>query len=174
MASILEGKGIDKGFGGLQALNQVDVSIAQGKITGLIGPNGAGKTTLFNVLSGFLKPDRGQVMFKNLDITHKAPQAIVHQGIARSWQGLRLFENLTVLENIMMSIPRREKENPISILLTPWTRKKEKLERALEISRLVNIDRPGPICGSGIVLCGTEIGGRRQIARHRSRGPAAG
>ena len=139
MAGILEGKGIDKTFGGLQALKQVDVSIAQGKITGLIGPNGAGKTTLFNVLSGFLKPDRGQVTFKNTDITYKAPQAIVHQGIARSWQGLRLFGNLTVLENIMMSIPRGEKENSISTLLTPWSRNKEKSERALEISRLVNI-----------------------------------
>ena len=139
MAGILEGKGIDKAFGGLQALNQVDVSIAQGKITGLIGPNGAGKTTLFNVLSGFLKPDRGQVTFKNTDITDKAPQAIVNQGIARSWQGLRLFGNLTVLENIMMSIPRGEKESSISTLLTPWSRNKEKTERALQISRLVNI-----------------------------------
>ncbi len=139
MAGILEGKGIDKTFGGLQALNQVDVSIAQGKITGLIGPNGAGKTTLFNVLSGFLKPDRGRVTFKNTDITYNAPQAIVHQGIARSWQGLRLFGNLTVLENIMMSIPRGEKESSISTLLTPWGRNKEKSERALEISKLVNI-----------------------------------
>jgi len=139
MAGILEGKRIDKTFGGLQALNHVDVSIAQGKITGLIGPNGAGKTTLFNVLSGFLKPDRGQVIFKNTDITDKAPQAIVNQGIARSWQGLRLFGNLTVLENIMMSIPRGEKESSISTLLTPWSRNKEKTERALQISRLVNI-----------------------------------
>ncbi len=139
MASILEGKRIDKTFGGLQALNQVDVAIEQGKITGLIGPNGAGKTTLFNVLSGFMKPDRGQVIFKNTDITHKPPQTIVHQGIARSWQGLRLFENLTVLENIVMSIPQGVKENSLSTLLTPWGRNKDKVARALEISKLMNI-----------------------------------
>ena len=121
------------------ALNQVDVKIEEGKISGLIGPNGAGKTTLFNVLSGFITPDRGRVLFKNRDICGEDPYKIVHLGLARSWQGLRLFEHLTVLENVAMSLPRGKEEGALKIILGSWVKNRRKVQRATEILELVQI-----------------------------------
>jgi len=139
MSVIMEAQGIYKSFGGLMALNQVDVKIEEGKISGLIGPNGAGKTTLFNVLSGFIKPDRGRVLFKNRDIRGEDPYQVVHLGVARSWQGLRLFENLTVLQNVVMSLPRGEEEGALKIILGSWSKNRRKVQRAMEILELVQI-----------------------------------
>ncbi len=139
MSIILEAAGVHKAFGGLMALHNVDVKIEERKITGLIGPNGAGKTTLFNVLSGFMKPDRGQILFKNRDITGEDPQKIVHLGMARSWQGLRLFENLTVLENVAMSLPRNDNENAVKIILGSWLKNQTKIKKALEVLELIQI-----------------------------------
>jgi len=140
MGDILVGKSIDKSFGGLRALNQVDVQVEEEKVTGLIGPNGAGKTTLFNVLSGFIKPDKGQVLFKGIDISRTRPHEIVHLGMARSWQGLRLFDNLTALENIVMSMPRRKNGNPLKLILGSWRKDTEKVEKAHEILKAINMD----------------------------------
>ena len=139
MSIILETKGIHKSFGGLKALYDVDVKIEERKISGLIGPNGAGKTTLFNVLCGFIKPDRGRILLKDRDITEEGPQKIVHLGVARSWQGLRLFENLTVLENVVMSLPRDDQENPVMIILGSWEKSQKKVKRSLEILEMVQI-----------------------------------
>ena len=139
MSVIMEARGVFKSFGGLMALNDVDVKIEEKRISGLIGPNGAGKTTLFNVLSGFIKPDRGRVLFKEQDICGEDPYRIVHRGLARSWQGLRLFENLTVLENVAMSLPRGEEERAVKILLGSWARNRAKVRRATEILELVQI-----------------------------------
>jgi branched-chain amino acid transport system permease protein len=139
MSVIMETQEVYKSFGGLMALNQVDVKIEEGKISGLIGPNGAGKTTLFNILSGFIKPDRGRVLFKNRDICGEAPYKIVHLGLARSWQGLRLFENLTVLENVAMSLPRGEEENALKIIIGSWAKNRRKVQKATEILELVQI-----------------------------------
>jgi len=135
----METQGVYKAFGGLMALNQVDVKIEEGKISGLIGPNGAGKTTLFNVLSGFITPDRGRVLFKNRDICGEDPYKIVHLGLARSWQGLRLFEHLTVLENVAMSLPRGKEEGALKIILGSWVKNRRKVQRATEILELVQI-----------------------------------
>jgi len=139
MGTILEGKGIYKGFGGLQALSNVNVKIEEKKITGLIGPNGAGKTTLFNILSGFIKPEKGKILFKDKEITREKPHDVVLLGLARSWQGLRLFENLTVLENIVMSLPTYKSENVAKIIFVPWSKNKAKLTRAMEILDLITI-----------------------------------
>ncbi len=139
MSVIMETQGVYKSFGGLMALNQVDVKVEQGQISGLIGPNGAGKTTLFNVLSGFMKPDRGRVLFKNRELVGQDPYRIVHLGLARSWQGLRLFENLTVLENVAMSLPRGEEEGGLRIILGAWAKNRMKVRRATEILELVQI-----------------------------------
>jgi branched-chain amino acid transport system permease protein len=139
MSVIMEAQGVYKAFGGLMALNHVDVKIEERKISGLIGPNGAGKTTLFNVLSGFIKPDEGEVLFKNRKISGDDPHRIVHLGLARSWQGLRLFENLTVLENVAMSLPRGAEENALKIILGSWAKNRRKVEKATEILDLVQI-----------------------------------
>ena len=99
---ILEVRGVTKSFGGLVAVNQVDLVIPAGGIIGLIGPNGAGKTTLFNVMTGLLRPDSGEILFQGRSIVGLRPNAIVVPGIARTFQSIRLFQNMTVLDNILV------------------------------------------------------------------------
>jgi ABC-type branched-subunit amino acid transport system ATPase component len=93
---------VTKAFGGLVAVNDVDLVIPERAIVGLIGPNGAGKTTLFNVITGLLRPDSGEIRFDGRDIVGLRPNAIVGRGIARTFQSIRLFQNMTVLENILV------------------------------------------------------------------------
>lgn len=99
---ILEGEGVRKYFGGLAAVDHVDFSINQGEIVGLIGPNGAGKTTLFNLISGSLVPTSGMIRFKNKNITGLKPHQICKRGIARTFQLVKLFGEMTALENSML------------------------------------------------------------------------
>jgi branched-chain amino acid transport system ATP-binding protein len=99
---LIEGKNITKRFGGLTALNDVNFHINKGEILGLIGPNGAGKTTLVNIISGFYPPDVGEIRFKNIPITSLKPHQISRLGIARTFQLIKLFENMTVEENVLV------------------------------------------------------------------------
>jgi branched-chain amino acid transport system ATP-binding protein len=91
-----------KDFGGLRAVNKCSLSVRRGTITGLIGPNGAGKTTLFNLITGFYKPDSGQVIFRGEDITGLPPHKVFHKGLCRTFQIPREFKQMTVLENLML------------------------------------------------------------------------
>jgi len=104
MTPILEIKNLFKSFGGLEALKDINFNIDRGEIIGLIGPNGAGKTTLFNCVAGIEKPTDGEIIFKNSDrsisIKGKKPEAVTALGIARTFQNIRLFDNLTVLDNV--------------------------------------------------------------------------
>jgi len=95
---------LQKSFGGLKATNNVSLHIKQGDICSLIGPNGAGKTTFFNLITGHIKPDAGQVLFQGEDITGKPAMAITRKGIARSFQIVNIFPQLTVYENIMVAV----------------------------------------------------------------------
>ena len=99
---LLEVQGIDKAFIGLQALSEVGFDVREGEILGIIGPNGAGKTTLFNVLNGFLLPDRGEVRWLGAPITGLRPHLVCRRGIGRTFQVVRVFPHLTVLENVMV------------------------------------------------------------------------
>lgn len=98
---VLETQNLTKIFGGLTAVNSLDAQVYQGEICSLIGPNGAGKTTVFNVVTGIYKPEAGQVIFNGHNITGRKPHQIVSYGIARTFQNIRLFSNMTCLENIM-------------------------------------------------------------------------
>jgi branched-chain amino acid transport system ATP-binding protein len=118
MAALLEVHDLVKTFGGLTVLDQCSFAVRRGTITGLIGPNGAGKTTLFNVLTGFYKPDSGQVLFKGQDITGLAPHQIFRHGICRTFQIPREFRDMTVLENLMLIPPGQLGER----LRYPWFR----------------------------------------------------
>ena len=102
MNALIEGRAVGKRFGGVQALRDVSFQIAQREIFGLIGPNGAGKTTLFNVLTGIYAPDSGSFTFGGQDITGLTPDRIAAAGIARTFQNIRLFANLSALENVMI------------------------------------------------------------------------
>jgi branched-chain amino acid transport system ATP-binding protein len=99
---LLEAVGISKRFGGLSALSEVSVEVRRGEIFGLIGPNGAGKTTLFNVLTGIYAPDGGEFHFGGARLTGLKPHQVAASGIARTFQNIRLFANMTALENVMV------------------------------------------------------------------------
>jgi ABC-type branched-subunit amino acid transport system ATPase component len=99
-AELLEARGVRVHFGGVKALDGVDLTVRQGEILGLIGPNGAGKTTLVNVLSGFQRPTAGAVRLLGMDITAWPPDALARRGVVRTFQAIRLFPALTVFENV--------------------------------------------------------------------------
>ena len=101
---LLQTRGLIKEFRGFLAVNDVDLSIAEGTIHALVGPNGAGKTTLFNVLTGFLSPTSGSILYRGEDITGRAPEQIAHLGIARSFQITSLFDQLTGLEHLELAL----------------------------------------------------------------------
>jgi branched-chain amino acid transport system ATP-binding protein len=94
--------GLTKNFGALCAVNNLDLEIQSGELVGLIGPNGAGKTTVFNLISGFLKPDRGHVYFKGKDITGFKPHRLPMMGLVRTFQLTNNFPNFTVMENVVV------------------------------------------------------------------------
>ena len=104
MAVLLEAKKITKRFGGLIAVNEVDFVLEKGAIASIIGPNGAGKTTFFNVVTGVYKPDGGSLTFDGHDITGKGPDEIAPLGISRTFQNIRLFQNMTALENVLVGM----------------------------------------------------------------------
>lgn len=100
--ALLSINGLEKSFGGVRALGGVDFEIDEGEIVSIIGPNGAGKTSFFNVVSGFFSPDAGSMIFDGDSLENHAPNEITRRGIARTFQNVRLFPNLTVLENVMV------------------------------------------------------------------------
>ena len=109
---MLQTRGLTKAFGALRAVDQVDLEVAHGQLTSIIGPNGAGKSTLFNLISGPLKPDHGEIRFEGEPITGRPPYELLQKGIARSFQITNLFGGLTVAENVRLAAqaktPRRE------------------------------------------------------------------
>ena len=135
---LLDARGVRKEFGGLLAVNDLDFTIPQRSIVSLIGPNGAGKTTFFNMLTGLYKPTRGVVIFDGHDVTAKPPHAITKAGIGRTFQNIRLFPQMTALENVLVGMHSRLKGGILgSILGTPRVRREEReaREKARELLR---------------------------------------
>ena len=130
-------------FGGLKAVDDVNLEIRQGELYGLIGPNGAGKTTVFNLLTGVYKPTTGRFFLCGKDLTGTAPAEINKAGIARTFQNIRLFNKLTVLENVMVGLSNQVSCNLVeSVLRLPKFRKTEReiRERALELLKVFQLD----------------------------------
>ena len=100
---VLEMQNVEKNFGGVRAIDNFSVKIEHGKIHGLIGPNGAGKTTIFNNITGIYKPDAGKIIFNGTDITGTAPYRVAQLGIGRTFQNIRLFANLSVIDNVIIA-----------------------------------------------------------------------
>jgi branched-chain amino acid transport system ATP-binding protein len=138
---MLELRGVAKSFGGLMAVYGLDLHVRNGEIVGLIGPNGAGKTTVFNLITGFLKPSRGKILFHDEDITGKSPHVLARKGIVRTFQGNLCFPEFTVLENLLVASNLTAPYLMASIFRVPSSRKKEKSikERAFDLLEFVGL-----------------------------------
>ena len=136
--SIFEARDITVAFGGVKALTDVSFSVDQGEIFTIIGPNGAGKSTLFNVISRIYQPNRGQIFFNNQNISKTKAHQIANLGIARTFQNLELFENATVLQNLLLGRHIYRKSNILTeVFFTPKVKRAE-LEHRLKVEEVID------------------------------------
>jgi neutral amino acid transport system ATP-binding protein len=157
MTALLSAAGITKAFGGVQALDDCTVEVREASITGLIGPNGSGKTTLFNVITGYERPDAGEVLFAGRTITGYSPQRVFAAGIGRTFQLTRIFPRLTVLENMIVAAQhtgavRHRIRNPLARAGGAADR-----QRAMELLEFTGI------AGHAARLAGTLSYGQRKL-----------
>jgi ABC-type branched-subunit amino acid transport system ATPase component len=157
---LLEGQGISKNFGGVQALDRIDLSIESGEVVGLIGPNGAGKTTLFNVICG-LKPSGGRVLFKGEDITGSPPHEICRRGIARTFQLTRPFVELSVRDNVAAAALFGRNNRKVSSL-------RDARNMADLVLSWVKLDQRSDTSGQGLLFSERR---RLELARALATGP---
>ncbi|OUM84633.1 MAG: high-affinity branched-chain amino acid ABC transporter ATP-binding protein LivG [Bacillus thermozeamaize] len=139
---LLQVEKLTKRFGGLVAVNEVDLTVEKGKITAIIGPNGAGKSTFFNLISGFFPPTSGRIRFQDQDITRMRPDQVARLGIARTFQTTHLFEQATVLDNIIVGYRLRTRSGLWdAIFRTPRLKKEEResREKAYEALEFVGL-----------------------------------
>ena len=151
--ALLEVKNLGISFGGLRAVNAFDISIEKQELYGLIGPNGAGKTTVFNLLTGVYRPDSGRVLLDGEDITGKKTIDISKAGIARTFQNIRLFKQLSVLDNVKAGLHNKHHYPTISgILRLPSYRKVEKEmdEQAMELLKVFDLDQVARVTASNL------------------------
>ncbi len=168
---MLEIRNLSKRFGGIQALNRVDLGVAPGELVGLIGPNGSGKTTLFNVVTGIYRPDGGQVFLEGADISGSPPHRINHLGVARTFQNIRLFRGLSVLDNVRVAYHRHIGYGPVAALSRTGSFARgeaELVERAEELLSFVHLaDRKEELASN--LAYGAQR--RLEIARALASGP---
>ena len=156
MTALLRTEGLMKAYGGVQALNDATIAVEQGTVAGLIGPNGSGKTTLFNVITGYERPDAGEVWFGDRAITNLSPDKVFAAGIGRTFQLTRIFARLTVLENMLVAA--QAKDRPRNLLSwfgrDAWTHHRR---HAMELLEFVGIERHAD------VLAGSLSYGQRKL-----------
>jgi len=151
--ALLQTVRLRKEFGGLVAVDDVDFTVPENSIVSLIGPNGAGKTTFFNMLTGVYKPTDGVVMFAGEDMTGKPPHAFTQRGIGRTFQNIRLFQNMTALENVLVGMHVRLKGNLFEALVrTPRVRHEERdaRVRARELLEFSGLSRRDNVIGRNL------------------------
>ena len=153
MSAILDVQNLSISFGGLHAVDDFHITIEKGQLYGLIGPNGAGKTTVFNLLTGVYKPDEGKILLDGVDITGKNTIEINKEGIARTFQNIRLFKDLSVLDNVKVGLHNHYKYSTIEgILRLPRYYKTEKAmnEQALELLKVFDLDQESDFLASNL------------------------
>ncbi|MFV9511523.1 ABC transporter ATP-binding protein [Tepidibacillus sp. LV47] len=140
---LLEVKQASRSFGGLKAVSNVSMQIYQGELIGLIGPNGAGKTTLFNLLTGVYEPEEGQIIFNQESIGSLKPYKITQKGAARTFQNIRLFGNLSVLDNVKIAFHQRSKHSIFSSIFrlpSHFKGEQEMIEQGIELLKIFRLD----------------------------------
>lgn len=151
--AMLDVNGLSISFGGLKAVDNFNIKINKGQLYGLIGPNGAGKTTVFNLLTGVYKPNSGKILLDEKDITGKSNIEINREGIARTFQNIRLFKKLSVLDNVKAGLHNDYHYSTIAgILRLPSYRKQEKLmnEKAMELLSVFGLEGEADILASSL------------------------
>jgi branched-chain amino acid transport system ATP-binding protein len=151
--NILSARGMTKRFGGLVAVDNLDFSIPRGSIASIIGPNGAGKTTFFNCITGFYKIDEGELLFDGQRLNGKSADQITRSGIARTFQNIRLFNNMTVIENIMVGQEAHLKSSWLGAILgTPATLRenRESEEEGRRLLRFVGLQGKGDLIAKNL------------------------
>jgi len=136
---VLEIRNISKNFGGISALTDVSLTIKEGEIFGLIGPNGAGKTTMFNIITNMYAPSGGDILFRGETITGISPHKITYRGICRTFQNIKLFQQMTVLENVMVGRHSRSSAGVLSSVLRMPSQKREEEELMKKAEELLNL-----------------------------------
>jgi neutral amino acid transport system ATP-binding protein len=157
---LLAASGLHKSFGGVKAVDGAAIEVGKGSITGLIGPNGAGKTTLFNLLSNFIRPDKGRVVFDGEPIHHLQPHQIALQGMVRTFQVARTLSRLSVLENMLLAAPKQTGENFWQVQLQPHTVAQE--EKQLKEQAMFFLDSVG-LAHKAHEYAGGLSGGQRKL-----------
>ena len=154
--SLLQLKEVSKNFGGLKAVSQVSFALERGEILGIIGPNGAGKTTLFNTMTGFYSPDSGEVWFEGERLVDLKPHQICHRGMVRTFQMVKPFLQLSVLDNVMVAALNRVKTT------------REAMEKALQVIEFVGLKEKTETLATGLTLPHRK---RLELARALATGP---
>lgn len=150
---LLDVQSIIKRFGGLIAVRGVSLQIKRGMIASLIGPNGAGKTTFFNCVTGFYKPEEGDIRFRGYSIKGLRPDQISKYGISRTYQNIRLFSGMTVLENILVGMHTKLKSNPLSSILgtrSMYQEEQEALRKAMALLDYVGLQGAGDLLAENL------------------------
>ncbi len=169
--SLLETINVVKRFGGLTAVNKVNFNIDQGKIVSIIGPNGAGKTTFFNTMTGIYHPEEGKIVFNGKPLHGLRPDQIASRGISRTFQNIRLFANMTVIENILVGMHIHLKQSPLQTLLhLPGFKSEEKNseKKAEELMNYVGLKGIGNELAKNLPYGGQR---RLEIARALAADP---
>ncbi len=169
--TLLETKGVTKRFGGLVAVSKMDFVEEEGRIYSIIGPNGAGKTTFFNTLTGIYRPEEGTIHFDGHSLVGKRPDQISNLSISRTFQNIRLFSTMTVIENILVGMNNRLRQNPFGTLFRTKTFRDEEqhaLQRVIELMEFVGLKGVGDELASSLPYGGQR---RIEIARALSSQP---
>jgi branched-chain amino acid transport system ATP-binding protein len=172
MSALLEAKSVSKRFGGIEALSEVSFSVARGQIFGLIGPNGAGKTTLFNLLTGLDSPDRGSFVLEGRDLAGLRADQVAARGVGRTFQNIRLFANLSALENVMIGRHVRTRAGVLGAVLRDRATRAE--ESGIERRAAELLDYVGMRSRANEAAGGLPYGDQRrlEIARALATDPA--
>jgi len=168
---VLETRRLTKLFGGLVAVDNLDLRVHRGEISSLIGPNGAGKTTVFNVVTGIYRPEQGTVVFQSREITGWKPHRIVEQGVARTFQNIRLFPNLTCLENVMAGLHCRTSAGIVAALFR--TRRMLEEEKHIRDAARRRLDQVGLLHAADELARNVPYGRQRmlEVARALASSP---
>jgi branched-chain amino acid transport system ATP-binding protein len=165
---LLETKNLTKNFGGLKALEGIDMRVERERIVSIIGPNGAGKTTFFNCITGMYQPAKGRVLFHDRDVTGMPPYEITALGVARTFQNIRLFGGISCVENVMVAAHCRTKAGVFGALFRPARVKKEERDtmcRALDILAFVGLEDKRDVAAANL-----SYGDQRRLEIARALG----